>query len=61
MIAQININSIRNKFETIVSLVTSDLDILIISEKKLMNLLHFHISQWDFSVFQKYYCKIFKT
>ena len=33
MIAQININSIRNKFETIVSLVTSDLDILIISEK----------------------------
>ena len=33
MIAQININSIRHKFETIVSLVTSDLDILIISEK----------------------------
>ena len=34
IIAQINSNSIRNKFETLVSLVTSDIDILMISEKK---------------------------
>ena len=35
IIAQININSIRNKFETLVSLVTSDIDILMISETKI--------------------------
>ena len=33
--AQININSIRNKFETLISLVTSDIDILMISETKI--------------------------
>ena len=32
IIAQININSIRNKFETLVSLRTFDIDILMISE-----------------------------
>ena len=35
IIAQIKINSIRNKFETLVSLVTSDIDILMISETKI--------------------------
>ena len=30
-----NINSIRNKFETLVSPVTSDIDILMISETKI--------------------------
>ena len=35
MIAQININSIRNKFEILVSLVTSDIDILMISGTKI--------------------------
>ena len=35
IIAQININSIRNKFKTLVSLVTSDIDILMISETKI--------------------------
>ena len=35
IIAQTNINSIRNKFETLVSLVTSDIDILTISETKI--------------------------
>ena len=35
IIAQININSIRNKFETLISLVTSDIDILMISETKI--------------------------
>ena len=34
IIDQINSNSIRNKFETLVSPVTSDIDILMISEKK---------------------------
>ena len=34
-IAQININSIRNKFETLVSVVTSDIDIAMISETKI--------------------------
>ena len=34
-IAQININSIGNKFEILVSLVTSDIDILTISERKI--------------------------
>ena len=34
-IAQININSIRNKFETLVSLVTSDVNILTVSETKM--------------------------
>ena len=34
IIAQININSIRNKFETLVSLVTSDIDILIFQKQK---------------------------
>ena len=33
MIPKININLIRNKFETIVSLVTSDLDIKILFKK----------------------------
>ena len=35
IIAQININSIRNKFETLASLVVYDIDILIISETKI--------------------------
>ena len=35
IIAQININSIRNKFEKLVSLVTSDIDIQMISETKI--------------------------
>ena len=35
VIAQININSIRNKFETLVSLSTSDIDVLMISETKI--------------------------
>ena len=35
IIAQMNINSIRNKFETLVSPVTSDIDILMISETKI--------------------------
>ena len=35
ILAQINVNSIRNKFETLVSLVTSDIDILMISETKI--------------------------
>ena len=35
IIAQINISSIRNKFEILVSLVTSDIDILTISETKI--------------------------
>ena len=34
-IAQININSIRNEFETLVSLVTSDVNILTVSETKM--------------------------
>ena len=34
IIDQITSNSIRNKFETLVSPVTSDIDILMISEKK---------------------------
>ena len=34
IVDQINSNSIRNKFETLVSPVTSDIDILMISEKK---------------------------
>ena len=35
IIAQMNISSIRNKFETLVSPVTSDIDILMISETKI--------------------------
>ena len=35
IIAQININPIQNKLETLVSLVTSDIDILMISEAKI--------------------------
>ena len=35
VIAQINISSIRNKFETLVSLLTSDIDVLMISETKI--------------------------
>ena len=35
IVAQININSIQNKFETLVSLVTFDITILIISETKI--------------------------
>ena len=35
IIVQININSIGDKFETLVSLVTSDIDILMIPEKKI--------------------------
>ena len=35
IIAQININSIQNKFETLVSLATSHIDILMISETKI--------------------------
>ena len=35
IIAQININSIRNKFETLASLVVYDINILIISEAKI--------------------------
>ena len=37
IIAQVNINSIRNRFRTLVSLVTStsDIDILLISETKI--------------------------
>ena len=35
LMTQININSIRNKFETLVSLVTSEIDILMISETKI--------------------------
>ena len=35
IIAQININPIQNKLETSVSLVTSDIDILMISEAKI--------------------------
>ena len=35
IIAQINVNSIQNKFETLISLVTSDKDILMISETKI--------------------------
>ena len=35
IIAQININSIQNRFQTLVSLVTSTSDILMISETKI--------------------------
>ena len=35
IIAQININSIPNKFETLISLVTPDIDILTISQTKI--------------------------
>ena len=35
MKVQVSINSLRNKFETLASLVTSDIDILIISETKI--------------------------
>ena len=50
VIAQINISSIRNKFETLVSVVTSDIDILKISETKIdesfpLSQLHFRFDR----------------
>ena len=51
IIAQININSIRNKFETLASLVVYDINILIISEAKIDE--SFPLSQFmidDFSM-----------
>ena len=50
VIAQINISSIRNKFETLVSVVTSDVDILKISETKIdesfpLSQLHFRFDR----------------
>ena len=53
IIAQININSIRNKFETLVSLVTSDIDILMISETKIDE--SFPLSQFMIDVFSMPY------
>ena len=44
IIAQININSIQKKFETLVSLVTYDRDVLTISETKIDKL--FPLSQF---------------
>ena len=53
IIAQININSIQNKFETLVSLVTSDIDILMISETKIDE--SFPLSQFMIDVFSMPY------
>ena len=42
IIAQININSIRNKFELIVPKIASNIDVLIISETKITSLFQLH-------------------
>ena len=55
IIAQININSTRNKFETLVSLVTSDIDILMISETKIDE--SFPLSQFMIDRFSMPYCR----
>ena len=54
IIAQININSIRNKFETLVSLRTFDIDILMISETKIDE--SFPLSQFMTDGFSMPYC-----
>ena len=54
VIAQINISSIRNKFETLVSVVTSGIDILMISERKLNE--SFQLSQFMIDGFSLFYC-----
>ena len=55
MIAQTNINSIRNKFETLISLVTSDIDILMISERKIDE--SFPLSRFMIHGFSMPYCR----
>ena len=48
-IAQININSIRNKFEALVNGVSSDVDVLMISETKIDD--SFHLTQFSIEGF----------
>ena len=55
IIVQINTNLIRNKFETLVSLVTSDIDVLIISETKIDE--SFPLSQFMIDGFSMPYCR----